>query len=44
MPAREEKELEKHRWLLYNQIIKTTDLVIPGVFDNLTNFEPTLLT
>ena len=38
-----EKELEKEHHMLYNQF-RTKKTVIPEVFDNLTHFEPTLLT
>ena len=38
-----EKELEKEQYMLYNTF-RTNKRVIPEVFDNLTHFEPTLLT
>ena len=36
--------LEKMKRLLYNQSITKEKNVIPGMFDNLTHFEPTFLT
>lgn len=39
----QEKELENLPSLVYNHTIQN-ERVIPGMFDNLTNFEPTFLT
>lgn len=39
----QQKELENRPYLLYNQSIRNSG-VIPGMYDNLTHFEPTFLT